>query len=220
MSIFTDIAFIIIGWIQSLGWVGVFIGVLIESLIAPIPSPIIPMAGGVILIPPDISILEAFLQVFFIIGLVGAIAGTIGSTLGFILGYYGGKPVIERWGKWFAVNWDEVNRWGRKIEEKNRGGPLVFTARAVPVVPMVIISFAAGAIRYEPKRFFLWTFLGSLPRNLILGMLGWSLGAAYGGWASLLETWENAILIIIVVAVVLYFVIVKIRNRALSKALE
>ena len=220
MSIFTEFITIIITWIQGLGWIGVFIGVLLESLIAPIPSPIIPMAGGVILIPTGLTLFESMIQIFLVIGLVGAVAATIGSLLGFSIGYFGGKPIIQKWGKWFAVNWDEIEEWGNKLENSKKGDSLLFFSRAIPIIPMVVMSFAGGAIRYEPKRFFLWTFIGSLPRNFVLGVFGWILGASYGGWANLLDTWESYIVIIIVGAVVVYILIVKIRDKAINKSIE
>ena len=82
--------------LQTNGALSVFIGVIIESIIVPIPSPLIIMGAGAILIDPAASILQSFPLIFFKIVLPGSLASTLGAYLGYGVAFWGGKPVIDR----------------------------------------------------------------------------------------------------------------------------
>lgn len=71
---------------------------MLETFIAPIPSALIPMAAGFILISTNASLAEALTRCFYTIGLIGALATTIGSYFGYGVGYLGGKTIIDKWG--------------------------------------------------------------------------------------------------------------------------
>ena len=72
----------VIGWIRTLGLLGVFLGVIIESVIIPIPSPLIMMGAGFILLSPELEITAAIIQLL-LIALVGAFASTLGAYIGY-----------------------------------------------------------------------------------------------------------------------------------------
>ena len=220
MSIFTELATLIVEWIQAVGWLGVLGGILLESLIAPIPSPLIPMAAGAILVESGVPIINVILPIFILVGLVGAIGITIGSVLMFSIGYYGGQPIVTRFGKWLGVTWDEVEAFGNKLETQSRAGYLIFILRAIPIVPLSIISLAAGSIRIESKSFFLSTFLGGLPRCFVLGLLGWIFADFFGGIVNILDNFENLMLLFIVILVVAYLVVKKLRDRQIKHYLQ
>jgi membrane protein DedA with SNARE-associated domain len=84
-------------WIMELmrthGQLSVFIGVMIEQIIVPIPSPLIIMGAGAILISPALSIPNAFLQILWIIVLPGTIASTLGSYIGYLISFYGREGI-------------------------------------------------------------------------------------------------------------------------------
>ncbi|MHA1839168.1 MAG: DedA family protein [Candidatus Ranarchaeia archaeon] len=220
MTIFTALATMIVEWIQSIGWPGVLGGILLESLIAPIPSPLIPMAAGAILPPQNQPLLQIMLFIFIYIGLVGAFGVTIGSLLMYTIGYYGGRSLITRFQSWLGVTWEEVEGFGNKLENQSKAGPLIFTLRAIPIIPLSIISLASGSIRIEYKSFFTWTFIGGIPRCFALGVLGWLFAESFGGISNILDNIENLTLIFIVLIVVVYFTVKKVRDRQVQRYLE
>ncbi|MBI4369681.1 MAG: VTT domain-containing protein [Elusimicrobia bacterium] len=178
--------------LRAHGPLSVFLGVIIESVIVPIPSPMIIMGAGAILIEPHLGASAAFWLIFKLIVLPGAIASTLGAYIGYGIGYGGGKPLIVRLEKFLGFGWDDVERIERRLMSR-RAGPMIFLLRAVPIVPLSLISAVAGLIRLPAASFTWWTFLGSLPRCLLLGYLGWSLRDAYHGLAHRLNSYESLI---------------------------
>lgn len=164
--------------LQTNGALSVFIGVIIESIIVPIPSPLIIMGAGAILIDPAASTLQSFPLIFFKIVLPGSFASTLGAYLGYGVAFWGGKPVIDRTQKFLGFNWEDILAMEQKYFSKN-SGPILFALRALPIVPLSLISAAAGALRMPVTPFTMWTFLGSIPRCLFLGYLGWLMHDTY-----------------------------------------
>jgi len=109
-------------WIMELmrahGQLSVFIGVMIEQIIVPIPSPLIVMGAGAILISPELSIPSAFLQILWIIVLPGSIASTLGSYIGYMISYYGGKALVVRFQRFLDVNWKEIENLEKRFQGK------------------------------------------------------------------------------------------------------
>ena len=111
-------------WIMELmrahGQLSVFIGVMIEQIIVPIPSPLIIMGAGAILIPPELSIPNAFLQILWIIVLPGSIASTLGSYIGYLISYYGGKALVVRFQRFLDVDWKQIENLEKRFRGKER----------------------------------------------------------------------------------------------------
>ena len=99
-------------WIMELmrthGQLSVFIGVMIEQIIVPIPSPMIIMGAGAILISPELSIAKAFIQILWIIVLPGTVASTLGSYIGYLISLYGGKALVVRFQRFLGVDWKKI----------------------------------------------------------------------------------------------------------------
>lgn len=169
-------------WIMELlrshGAVSVFIGVIIESVIVPIPSPLIIMGAGSILIDPYLSAVQAAVPILYKIVLPGAAASTLGAYIAYGICYWGGKPVVDRFGKFLGFSWVDVEAMDQRIAGR-KTGLIIFLLRALPIVPLSLISAAAGSIRLPLGSFTLWTFLGSVPRCLFLGYLGWLMRESY-----------------------------------------
>lgn len=205
---------LIITWVQALGPLGVFLGVMIETFIAPIPSPIIMMAAGFILtygLPPHLAIVSILVNVM----IVGALAVTLGSFFGYGIAYFGGYPIIARYGKFLGTSVEEVDYMRQQMGKSSRGEIYLFTARTVPIIPLSVVSLLYGAIRVDIKKFTLVTFLGALPRCLILGLLGWVLGVAFFNFAQLIDLFETMILVILLIFFVVFLLYrIIIRRRA------
>lgn len=214
------IIWILISWVHALGPVGVFFGVMIETFIAPIPSPLVPMAAGFIL---TIGLLpmEAILVIIFSVMFVGAIAATIGSFFGYGIAYFGGYPIIERYGKYLGTSIEEIEYMRQNMEKSSRDEIYLFTARVVPIIPLSVVSLLYGALRADAKRFALFTFLGALPRYLILGLLGWIIGVGWQNLAEMIDLFETLILFLLIVFLVvfiLYRIIIRRRARQAQTA--
>jgi len=202
---------LIISWIQLLGPIGVFAGVMIETFIAPIPSPVVMMGAGFLLtqgLSPQDALLVILLDVMF----VGALASTLGSFFGYGIAYFGGYPIIERYGKYLGTSIEEVERLRQMFEKSSRDEVFLFTARAIPIIPLSVVSIAAGAIRIDFKRFTIITFLGTLPRCLVLGLAGWLVQAAFAQLGQAVDFIETLTLILLVLFVAVFFIM-----RALMK---
>jgi membrane protein DedA with SNARE-associated domain len=210
-----SIIFLLISWVAALGPLGVFLGVMIETFIAPIPSPLVPMAAGFIL-TYELLPLEAILVILFSVMTIGALAATIGSFFGYGIAYFGGYPIIERYGKYLGTSIEEIEYMRKNMEESSRDEIYLFTARAIPIIPLSVISLLYGALRADPKRFALVTFIGSLPRYLSLGLLGWIIGVGFYNLAQMIDLFETLIfvlLIVFLVVFILYRVIIRRRAR-------
>lgn len=204
-------------WVMELmrthGQLSVFIGVIIEQIIVPIPSPMIVMGAGAILVSPELSIPNAFLQILWIIVLPGTIASTLGSYIGYLISYYGGKALVVRYQRFLGVDWKEIENLEKRFQGKKEALS-IFLSRAIPVFPISLVSIFAGLLRVPVRPFTLYTFLGSIFRCLFLGFVGWWIGATYDKVATQLDSVETiiSILMLIVMGGVLAYLYYKFRR--------
>ena len=203
--------------IRAHGAWSVFVGVIIESVIVPIPSPLIIMGAGFVLISPDHTFVQAFLPIILQIVLPGAIASTLGAYIGYAIGYFGGKPMVDRWEKFLGFSWRDVEALERRFQS-GQINSLIFFLRAVPIFPLSVISAAAGLLRLPLGQFTLWTFYGSIPRCLLLAYLGWGLGETYQGIAKGLDRAEGTVSAILVLGII--GAILWLRARVRGKLLD
>jgi membrane protein DedA with SNARE-associated domain len=205
--------------IRAYGPWSVFTGVIIESVIVPIPSPLIIMGAGFVLISSESKLLEALWPMLTQIVLPGSIASTLGAYIGYGIGYLGGKPLVERLRGFLGFSWSDVEAMERHFNA-GKVNTLIFFLRALPLFPLSVISAAAGLLRLPMKQFTLWTFYGSIPRCLFLGYLGWGLGEAYQGMARGLDRVETIVsgLLIVLICAVILWLRAKVRGRILTKA--
>ena len=183
------------------GQLSVFIGVMIEQIIVPIPSPLIIMGAGAILISPDLSIPGAFLQILWIIVTPGAIASTLGSYIGYLISFYGGKALVTRLQRFLDVDWEEIGNLEKRFQrfQGRKEALSIFLSRAIPVFPISLVSIFAGLLRVPIKSFTLYTFLGSVFRCLFLGFFGWWIGATYEKVATRLDSVETIISVLMLI---------------------
>ena len=203
--------------VRAHGAWSVFVGVIIESVIVPIPSPLIIMGAGFVLISPQLSFVEAFLPIVLQIVLPGAIASTLGAYIGYGIGYLGGKPMVDRWERFLGFSWNDVQALERRFQS-GQINSLIFFLRAVPIFPLSVISAAAGLLRLPLAQFTLWTFYGSIPRCLLLAYLGWGLGETYQGMAKGIDRAEGIVSAILVLAII--GVILWLRGRVRGRLLD
>ena len=196
-------------WIMELmrahGQFSVFIGVMIEQIIIPIPSPLIIMGAGAILIPAELSIPNAFLQILWIIVLPGSIASTLGSYIGYLISLYGGKALVDRLQRFLDVDWREIENLEKRFKGKKEALSIFFS-RAIPVFPISLVSIFAGLLRIPIRPFTFYTFLGSIFRCFFLGFFGWWIGATYERVATRLDSVETIVSIVMLIGMGLVFI--------------
>ena len=141
----------IIASIQSYGVWAVILGIAIETIIVPIPSPLVLMTAGALLIDPKLALFPAIIQIFFKLTIPASIASTIGSYLVYGIGYLGGKPIIVKYEKLHGVSWKEISVFQKKFKGKKEN-LILATLRAIPIVPLSVISGVAGVMKMNWKK--------------------------------------------------------------------
>lgn len=186
------------------GAFGVFVASIIEEVAAPIPSALVLTSAGFFLIPNHAWSLHSLEVLLFTIAIPGALGVTIGSLLVYGIGYWSGKPVLERWGKILGISWADVGRVEEKFKNSHSDEVALFTVRAIPIIPSVVISTFCGLIRLPLREYLIFSFLGTIIRAFILAAIGWQVGAIYESIAQSISKAENFIIIGIAVFVIAY----------------
>ena len=164
------LSYFIVSTISLMGYSGVVLLMAIESACIPLPSEIIMPFSGYLVSTGEMNLWG--------VSVAGAFGCVVGSMVAYWVGMYGGRPVIEKYGKWFFISkrdLDMADRWFKK-----RGEMIVFVARLLPAI-RTFIAFPAGVARMNIPKFIIYTFAGSLP---------WCLGLAYVG-QKLGEQWNK-----------------------------
>lgn len=163
----------ILGWLVQFithvisvgGYAGVMALMGIESACIPLPSEIImPFAGYVAYLGQMNLILVAT---------AGAIGCNLGSAVGYWIGAWGGRPLVERYGRWVLMNRHDLDRM--TVYFARYGSITVLLARLLPVI-RTFIAFPAGIARMNQLRFHIYTFVGSWPWCFGLAWVGMKLG--------------------------------------------
>ncbi len=175
-----------------------FAGGLIEEIIAPIPSPFVMAAVGS----------AAYAQTKgFLALLVYAIAGSAGKTLGawviYIIADKLEDVVVGKLGRFLGISHKEIESIGKHFKGK-RDGLMLFTLRALPIVPSSPVSAVCGIIKVNLKTYLTATFLGNIPRNLIYIYLGYSGISAYQSVLSGLDSAESVVQILVFVSLLAF----------------
>ncbi len=151
--------------IETMGYGGVVLLMGIESACIPLPSEIIMPFAGYLVYTGRLSLHGA--------ALAGAVGCILGSIPAYYLGQYGGRPLIERYGKYILLSHHELDLADRLFARY--GQWVVLAARLLPVV-RTFIAFPAGVGRMNVTKFIAFTFIGSYPWCYGLAWVGMKLG--------------------------------------------
>ena len=191
---------------DAVGYVGVAVAVALETIVAPIPSEVIlPMAGWkVSQSAADPSVLEPLTGLPWNMLLAIALA-TVGSVVGAVVGYaigaWGGRPILDRYGRYVGIGASDLDRADRWFERW--GSWAVFFGRMVPLV-RTFVSYPAGISRMPMGRFLLFSTLGSLPWNAALIYAGFVVGDNYPVIEATLKPYEYVIYVTVIALVLLF----------------
>jgi membrane protein DedA with SNARE-associated domain len=155
----------IVAVISSAGYFGVVILMAIESACIPLPSELIMPFAGYLVFAGTFKLLW--------VATAGAIGCNLGSLVAYEIGFYGGRPLVERFGHWILMSRRELD-WADRFFAR-WGYLAVFIARLLPVI-RTFVALPAGVARMPRGRFHIYTFLGSWPWCFGLAWLGMKLG--------------------------------------------
>lgn len=177
------------------GYLGIFLLMVLENIIPPVPSEVIMGLGGIAVAQGRMHIVPLM------------IAGTVGSMLGNAFWYEIGhrlgherfRPFIDRYGRWLAVEWRDVESLQRFFVM--HGQWVVFVFRFMPI-GRTVVSIPAGLSRMTRTRFLLWSTAGITVWNAVLVGAGYWLGTRFHDLDHYLGPAATALLVLAVLAYV------------------
>lgn len=204
LSLVSDITFTVTDVISNLGYLGIFILMTIESAGIPIPSEVIMTYGGFMAAPSGITHVIA-------VAVIGSMGTGLGSAIGYFVGAWGGKPFVDKYGKFLGVNSQKMlqaERWFCKYGES----ACIYT-RLLPVV-RTIVNVPAGLLSMDFKKFMAYSMLGAFPWCMVLAFIGYILGENWQsimGASHLLTYAIVAIVVMIILAAIVIYFLVRMR---------
>ncbi|MCY8535502.1 DedA family protein [Bacillus vallismortis] len=183
-----------LAWLTNMGYAGIAIGLMIEI----IPSEIVLAYGGYMVSEGTIGFIGAIIA--------GVIGGTIAQIFIYWIGRYGGRPFLDKYGKYLLIKKHHIDmseNWFQKY-----GTGVVFSARFIPVVRHAI-SIPAGIAKMPFLKFVVLTVLAIIPWSILFVYLGIQLGSQWDDVENIAGTYTTPIMIMAIVVIALYFVIKK-----------
>ncbi|WP_058303186.1 DedA family protein [Gorillibacterium timonense] len=196
----------VLDFLTGLGYWGIMLGLMIEI----IPSEIVLAYAGFLVARGEINFVEAII--------FGTIGGVIAQLFIYWIGLYGGRPFVEKYGKYILIkkkHIDSAENWFNQY-----GGGVIFTARFIPVVRHAI-SIPAGIARMPFWKFTMLTTLAIIPWSVLFVWLGERLSSLGKSWNDIHELSDQYTIPFIAAAVgllSLYFIIKILRNRKKSQS--
>jgi membrane protein DedA with SNARE-associated domain len=158
--------------LSDYGYVAIFVLMALESACIPIPSEVTMIFGGAL---TSAAVVGSGNELsLFWVGLVGVLGNLVGSWVAYGAGAWGGRPMVDRFGRYLLIRPHEVDRAHTWFEQ--RGEITVFISRLLPVV-RTFISLPAGVARMDLGRFTAYTLLGCVPFVYALAIAGHVAGA-------------------------------------------
>ncbi len=185
-----DFFFKSLEWLADLGYFGIMLGLMVEV----IPSEIVLAYGGFLVDSGKIAFIGAVIA--------GTIGGVIAQLFLYWLGYYGGRPFLEKYGKYLLIKTSHLDiseKWFQRY-----GAGVIFGARFIPVVRHAI-SIPAGIAKMSALRFTILTTLAIVPWSIFFLYLGMELGSNWKGIEEVAGPYIKEAAIIAGVLLVLYF---------------
>lgn len=181
-------------YIDAWGYWAIFIGMALESANIPIPSELIFGFAGYLVYLGKLN--------FWLAITYGVLGGLSGSIVSYTIGYYGGRPFVLKYGKYFFVTHKKIELAQHWFDRY--GLMAVFAGRLLPVI-RTFISLPAGFARIDFSKFILYTTIGSIPWTITLTYLGVMLGE---NW-HILTTYGHQISIYVMILLVVTAVVWK-----------
>ncbi len=153
----------------------VFVGGIVEEVIAPVPSPLVAtLAGG-------IAKEQGYgWPALFLVCAIGVLGKTIGAYLFYVIIDKFEDVLTPRFGKFLGVSHEEIETFGKRFGGGWKDGVVLFLIRSIPMMPSTPVSMACGLVKLRTRTFLLATYCGFLLREMFFMVLGYSGIAAAG----------------------------------------
>lgn len=190
----------VIAWttatIAAMGYSGIVLMMAIESACIPLPSEVIMPFGGYLVFahPEKFSLIG--------MGVAGAVGCVVGSLIAYWIGYYGGRPLVQRYGRYVLLRKRDLDAADKFFERW--GDWAIFISRLLPVI-RTFISLPAGISRMRFWRFTVFTFIGSLPWCWALAFAGYKLGERWDGLKKYFHQ-ADVLIVAVILAGVAFFI--------------
>jgi membrane protein DedA with SNARE-associated domain len=188
-------------FLETWGYAAVFVLSFIYSMGLPVGAELAVIYGGVLAsgqIPHEPHHLNLVVVI-----VLAAVAEVIGSLAGYLIGYYGGRPLVDRFGKYVLLTHRDLDR--AEAWFNRHGEPLVLFGRFIPLLRS-FVSFAAGLGEMAITKFVIFTVVGCAIWCTALASLGDALGSSYNHVLKDFSYTGYALGVLAVIAVVLLFV--------------
>ncbi len=192
-KIITVLAGFVIATISNLGYAGIVLLMAIESACIPLPSEIIMPFAGYLVFKGEMQL--------WAVAMAGAIGCVLGSFVAYYAGAWGGRPFVEKYGKYILVSHHDLvlaDRWFQR-----HGDITIFVGRLLPVI-RTFIAFPAGVSRMAMGRFVIYTFAGSYIWCWGLAWVGLTLGQNWNTLGVYFHRFDAVIGVILLVGVIWY----------------
>jgi membrane protein DedA with SNARE-associated domain len=167
----------------------------LESACIPVPSEVIQLFAG--------YLVSQHRMTFFAAVSAGVIGNVIGSWIAWAVGYWGGRPAIERYGRYIHVTPARLDRAQGWFD--HHGEVTVLVGRCLPLV-RTFISLPAGIARMPFWRFTLFTLIGCIPWVVGLTLIGVAVGPSWERWRHRLEYLDYVVAAVIVIGIVYLYI--------------
>ena len=167
--------------VLSMGYPGLFVLIMLESTLVPIPSELVMPFAGYLAHTGEFSLP--------VILVINSVAALVGSGLCYWIGKAGGKPLLMKYGKFIGVRKKDIEKTESYFER--HGKATILISRFLPVIRH-IISIPAGIARMPLPAFFLQTFIGATIWGTVLILIGYELG----NWAVIAEKLKHVDLLV------------------------
>ncbi len=198
-------------YLVEYGVFGVALAGFFEELIAPLPSPVVMTASGFFFLEGVFS-LSLVSSAILLVALPYAIGMLLASLIIYALGRFAGRPVIDRWGRFFGISWRDVERLQSRLKDSRIDEWSLFGLRIIPLVPSVAIALFCGFIRMNIFKYSIITLLGVMVRGVIFSLLGWYMGLQYLEYAEMISRFESLLMLLVAVVIfafLVYFIRIK-----------
>lgn len=181
--------------IGNMGYIGVFILMTIESAGIPVPSEVIMTYGGFMASQGKLNVI--------LVAIIGSVGTGLGSAIGYAIGYWGGKPAIDKYGKFIGVTPEKMH-WAERWFCRYGESACIYT-RLLPVV-RTIVNVPAGLLGMNFYKFIIYSMAGAFPWCMVLAYIGYKLGE---NWESIMGMSHTLSYLVgsIVIAIVLFAVV-------------
>ncbi len=188
-------------FLQSWGYLAIFGATLLSSMCIPVGSEVAIAYGGVLASGKVVGVGHDHLSLVLVI-LVATAGELVGSFLGYGIGYVGGRPLVDRLGKFVLLTHKDLDRAEEWFD--HRGEWAVLFVRFIPLLRS-FISLAAGLAEMALGKFAVLTVIGCAVWCTALASIGYSLGASYEHVIKAFSYAGYAAAVLFVLAVVFLF---------------